>query len=140
MKTYAPRPTSADLRRLRYLMRKIGSRKAGDLQTGSLLALGRRADRGYAVTIDFEAEKELGYPLVIMRSSMRRRSVSGLLAGLSPRERHVASLVALGLRNREVAEQLGISLATVKDHVHHILQKSGLASRAALIAASAKSR
>lgn len=137
MKTYTARPSAADLRMLRHLVRMIQSRRGRDLQMPELVALGRRISRAYAVTIDFDAITDLGYPLVMMRPALNRRLARGVFQVLSSRERQVASLVALGFRNREVAEQLGISLATVKDHVHHILQKSGLASRAALIAASA---
>ena len=57
------------------------------------------------------------------------------LDALSPREREVASLVAEGLSNKEIGRRLFISLATVKDHMHHILTKTGLGSRAAVTAA-----
>ena len=137
MKTYTARPSAAELRKLRHLVRMIQSRPGLDLRTPELVALGRRMSRAYAVTIDFDAIADLGYPLVMMRLALNRRLARGVFQTLSPRERQVASLVAFGFRNREVAEQLGISLATVKDHVHHILQKAGLTSRAALIAASA---
>ncbi len=140
MKTYTARPSAADLRRLRNLIQLIQSPRGRDLQTRELVALGRRADKAYALTIDFDSIKELGRPVVVIRPALNRRLARELFAVLSLRERHVAGLIALGLRNREIAEQLGISLATVKDHVHHILQKSGLASRAALIAACASKR
>lgn len=42
---------------------------------------------------------------------------------LTPRERDILHLVSLGLRNKEIAQQLKISLFTVKNHVHHILEK-----------------
>jgi DNA-binding NarL/FixJ family response regulator len=42
---------------------------------------------------------------------------------LSPREREVALLVARGLANKEVARELGLSVGTVKLHVHHIFLK-----------------
>jgi DNA-binding NarL/FixJ family response regulator len=56
-------------------------------------------------------------------------------AGLTPREREVAALIARGLRNAEIARELVISTATVKDHVHRILRKTGFTSRAAVAAA-----
>jgi ATP/maltotriose-dependent transcriptional regulator MalT len=49
--------------------------------------------------------------------------------GLSPREREVAELISVGLTNREIAESLIISEATVKVHVRHILEKLGARSR-----------
>jgi two-component system, NarL family, nitrate/nitrite response regulator NarL len=44
-------------------------------------------------------------------------------APLTPRERAIADLVAEGLTNKEIAARLGIELCTVKNHVHHILEK-----------------
>ena len=46
------------------------------------------------------------------------------LAELSERENEIAQLVAQGLSNAEIAEQLFISLTTVKTHMKHILAKS----------------
>jgi DNA-binding NarL/FixJ family response regulator len=51
-------------------------------------------------------------------------------ARLTPRERDVAALVARGMTNRQIAADLVLSLRTVDTHVHHILEKLGLASRA----------
>jgi pimeloyl-ACP methyl ester carboxylesterase/DNA-binding CsgD family transcriptional regulator len=50
-------------------------------------------------------------------------------ATLSRREREVASLVARGLSNREIAGRLYLSERTVDNHVHHILDKLGFDSR-----------
>jgi DNA-binding CsgD family transcriptional regulator len=49
--------------------------------------------------------------------------------GISPREREVISLLNLGLSNREIAEKLFVSLATVKTHLHNIYEKTGTKSR-----------
>ena len=42
---------------------------------------------------------------------------------LTGREKEILSSVAQGLPNKEIARQLGISLATVRNHVHNILEK-----------------
>ena len=54
---------------------------------------------------------------------------------LSDREYEVATLVAAGFSNRQIAQALFISLGTVKDHVHAILAKTGLESRSRVAAA-----
>lgn len=47
----------------------------------------------------------------------------------SPRELQVAALIADGRSNKEISTVLGISEATVKKHVGHILEKLGLEDR-----------
>lgn len=54
--------------------------------------------------------------------------------GLSEREYEVAQLVAAGFSNAQIADALFISVATVKDHVHAILTKTGLVSRSEVAA------
>jgi DNA-binding CsgD family transcriptional regulator/tetratricopeptide (TPR) repeat protein len=53
----------------------------------------------------------------------------GRPAVLSPRETEVAKLVAEGLTNRQIAEQLVISERTAQNHVQHILTKLGFSTR-----------
>ena len=48
---------------------------------------------------------------------------------LTDRELEVLKLVAMGASNKSVAQQLGISEATVKSHVSNMLSKLGLKSR-----------
>jgi two-component system response regulator NreC len=48
---------------------------------------------------------------------------------LSPRETDVLKLMALGHTNREIGEQLSLSVRTVETHRAHIQQKLGLSSR-----------
>ncbi|WP_084648737.1 LuxR C-terminal-related transcriptional regulator [Rhodococcus sp. WB1] len=55
------------------------------------------------------------------------------LARLTVREKEIVNLIALGLANREIAGQLGIELCTVKNHVHHILEKLGVERRAEVV-------
>lgn len=55
--------------------------------------------------------------------------MSSAVAQLRPREMQVASLVAVGYRNRAIADELGISENTAKFHVSRILRKLGAVSR-----------
>jgi two-component system, NarL family, nitrate/nitrite response regulator NarL len=53
---------------------------------------------------------------------------------LTRREREILELVARGLTNKEIGLELSIELATVKNHVHHVLEKVGARSRAEAVA------
>lgn len=52
---------------------------------------------------------------------------------LSNREMEVVRCVAMGLRNKEVADKLGVSEATVKNHLTSIYSKLGVSDRLELI-------
>jgi predicted ATPase/DNA-binding CsgD family transcriptional regulator len=53
----------------------------------------------------------------------------GLPAGLSPREAQILELVARGLSNREIGEELSISEHTAANHIRSILRKTDCANR-----------
>jgi DNA-binding NarL/FixJ family response regulator len=48
---------------------------------------------------------------------------------LTQRESEVLRQLAFGLTNKEIAQSLGISYETVKEHVQHILRKVGVSDR-----------
>jgi DNA-binding CsgD family transcriptional regulator len=48
---------------------------------------------------------------------------------LTEREKEILSWVAAGLQNKEIAEKLDISLATVRNHIHNILEKLDVHSK-----------
>ena len=60
-----------------------------------------------------------------------RRVVTPLL---TERESQVLDLLARGMRNDEIATVLFISVATVRKHVEHIFDRTGLRSRSAVVA------
>jgi two-component system, NarL family, nitrate/nitrite response regulator NarL len=51
---------------------------------------------------------------------------------LSPREIELVKLVRQGMRNRDIAEQLGITEGTVKVYLHSVFEKTGVANRTEL--------
>jgi DNA-binding NarL/FixJ family response regulator len=51
---------------------------------------------------------------------------------LTPTEKRVAGLVAKGLKNREIAETLFLSVATVEAHLTRIYRKLDIRSRSEL--------
>jgi two-component system response regulator NreC len=73
---------------------------------------------------------ELGARLVAAETDERRRAEED---PLSDREREVLRLLALGHTNREIAEQLHISVRTAETHRAHIMQKLRLSNRAELV-------
>ncbi|MBI3697540.1 MAG: response regulator transcription factor [Acidobacteria bacterium] len=60
-----------------------------------------------------------------------RQSPSGMPRhrALTPREHEIITLVARGLKNREIAERLAIATGTVKIHIMHIFEKTGIRDR-----------
>jgi DNA-binding NarL/FixJ family response regulator len=65
-------------------------------------------------------------------------SVPANLAELTPREKEVLRLIAIGNNNREIAQKLYISEGTVKNHITNILNRLNLRDRtqAAILANS----
>ena len=64
------------------------------------------------------------------RSATLRLEINGVTA----REREVATLLASGLSNTEIAETLVLSPHTVADHIKSLFEKVGVASRQELVA------
>jgi len=48
---------------------------------------------------------------------------------LTPRERQIAELACRGLKNKEIADRLLITIGTVKVHLMHIFEKAGVHDR-----------
>ena len=67
-----------------------------------------------------------------MQDSVFRESVSNeaqIRTDLTPREHQVMELVEQGFKNREIAQELGIRPGTVKIHLKHIFEKTGVRGR-----------
>lgn len=66
-------------------------------------------------------------------SHMQSGSESLDIPDLTPREHEVLTLIAEGAMNRDIAEQLGISVKTVERHRENIMNKLNLHSRTELV-------
>ncbi|MBA3525819.1 MAG: response regulator transcription factor [Sphingomonas sp.] len=72
-------------------------------------------------------------PELAERSKQLARKVADRnRAPLAPRERQLIGFVRQGLRNRAIAEQLGVTEGTVKTYLHAIFEKLGVRSRTEL--------
>jgi DNA-binding NarL/FixJ family response regulator len=97
-----------------------------------------RKGRAVLRTIEeFEAGRRLGRgaPVRLLLGESKAEAAGGTLTGaetdlLGKRETEVAGLVAKGLTNKQIAQQLFISDNTVDTHIRHILNKLGMNSRA----------
>lgn len=105
----------------RYLAR--ARRTVGEHRWSARHREGTGLDRGEAVSLALgEAAPELP------------RMVPPQASALTKRQREVAVLVAQGLTDREIAEQLVISPRTAESHVEQILARLGFRSRAEIAA------
>jgi DNA-binding NarL/FixJ family response regulator len=78
--------------------------------------------------------EQLGYVIEALSSAPRARVFNAKGEGLlTPREEQVVSLVAEGIGNREVAQQLGIKENTVKKALLRIYDKLGVSNRVELV-------
>jgi two-component system, NarL family, nitrate/nitrite response regulator NarL len=86
------------------------------------------------------ARREASFPprvattLLHRISSSAARRASGDAAALTMRERQIVQLIAEGLSNKEIATRLYIEVATVKNHVHNILEKLQVSRRTDAVA------
>jgi two-component system, NarL family, nitrate/nitrite response regulator NarL len=104
---------------------------AGWLALAPLSAL---SAQGTDISIDFTTEPLIGAPVIIARPA------AVTLPPLTPRQRQVTEALVLGLSNKAIARALGISPATVKDHVRAILSAFGLQRRTEVVAACLRAK
>jgi len=79
-----------------------------------------------------EAFEQIGQ--AVLPRSRRGTALPGLVVALSAREVEVLQLLAAGRSNPAIAEELVVSLDTVKRHVTHILDKLDAANRTQAVA------
>jgi LuxR family transcriptional regulator, maltose regulon positive regulatory protein len=76
----------------------------------------------------------LGRLLRAARPAEGRRRPAGLVEALTERELEVLRMLAAGKRNQEIADELVVTLHTVKKHVTHTFEKLGAANRTQAVA------
>jgi len=137
----AGHPMLEDLRRLavRTAIAALGGDKYARLRdAGAAQSL----DEAIALAAGSRAEPELELPAVAgaarplagpdKPAAGLGRLARGSAGPLTGREIQIAALVASGMSNRQVAEQMTISKRTVDAHVDHIFSKLGISSRVQL--------
>jgi two-component system response regulator NreC len=109
-------------------------------------ACARRALDNGAIGLVLKEMADSDLPAAVRNASRGKRYVSPLLATklnggqrssetdkLTPREREVLRLIALGHTSVEIADKLGLSPRTIETHRARIHRKLGLATRAELV-------
>jgi LuxR family maltose regulon positive regulatory protein len=95
--------------------------------------------RGRALDVSSAARDHLNRLVGAFRPRMGHEQKApspgtGLIEPLTDRELEVLRFIAAGSRNREIADQLVVTVETVKKHVSHIFDKLGAANRTEAVA------
>jgi DNA-binding NarL/FixJ family response regulator len=96
-----------------------------------LVAVIRSAARGDGVC----SPRMVGRMWARLAQLSRAHSDPTALDALTSREREILTCIERGNSNKEIAARLSIELATVKNHVHNILEKLHVHSRGEAVAA-----
>jgi DNA-binding CsgD family transcriptional regulator len=123
--------------RLRVLLHDEG----GALSSGSTLAStlvleGLQRSWSRAVSLHsgtLHVERVPGWGVLVLADLLRAAEASSPASSLSSREQQVLGLLARGLTDRQVAEELVIARKTVEKHVGAVLRKTGTTSRTAAV-------
>lgn len=94
---------------------------------------------GFCGTPTLDRQEEMALQLIAYTAfahvrAMRMGSSDARTVALTPREREVMQLSAIGLTSTEIAEKLGMSARTVNQHVDNVADKLGTRNRAHTVA------
>jgi len=122
-----------------------GDRNIGDMR----IWRGRRRERFGADTLELLELIKPAYVAALKRSRREEAAASRAegaaaaqrpgLAMLSEREQAVVRLASLGLRDKAIAQRLGIGFTTVRTHLDHAFRKLGVENRTQLAERVARS-
>ncbi len=102
-------------------------------QPQAAISLLRTAEQG-VFTLDQLAQLNALQVMLQMAVANMQPADDGL-AGLTPKERQIAWLLRQGASNKQLAQALDVGLPTIKTHLIHLFRKTGVSSRAELVAA-----
>ena len=113
------------------------ARKMADAQNDTSAELQKQLDQQFDPIFDAtrraleerKAQAERKRKLAEWQASYRANYWEGWHAALTARERDILRLIAAGLSTREIAEQLYLSINTVKTHTRGLYGKLGVSSR-----------
>jgi pimeloyl-ACP methyl ester carboxylesterase/DNA-binding CsgD family transcriptional regulator len=114
---------------------RLGRELAAGIPAAKLIPLAGNAHFPWAGDTDSVVR---AFRTVLAPEASAPSSPNGTAVLLSAREREVLALVATGLSDREIAEQLVLSQHTVHRHVANIRTKLGRATRTAAVAEAAR--
>ncbi|WP_210590980.1 response regulator transcription factor [Streptomyces sp. GESEQ-35] len=100
-----------------------------DVHAAELLHGIRVVAAGESVLAPSATRRLIGHYASAAGTGMRAESGPRELDSLTGSQHNVLALLASGLNNAEIAEQLGITVGTVKSHVNALLRKLGLRDR-----------
>lgn len=104
-----------------------------DIEPDELLQAVRIVARGDALLSPSVTRAVIARSVGVAPPDAKPRPESPSLAALTTREREVVRLVAAGLSNHDIAEQLVVSPLTAKTHVSRAMAKAGARDRAQLV-------
>ncbi|MCC6657061.1 MAG: LuxR family transcriptional regulator [Rhodocyclaceae bacterium] len=117
----------------------VDGRNIGDLR----IWRGKQRDNFDGHTLDLLNLIEPAFTGALHRASLRARlagTEEAAAAELSPRELAVARMVGEGLTDKQIAQQLGVELSTVRTYLKRTFAKLGVQRRGGLAAAIGRPR
>ena len=113
---------------LPYIEAGINGYVARDGSLADVVATVEAVGRGETI-VSPKLAASLFQRLADQRRRREMRNATPAASDLTLRERQILSLVEQGMTNKEIARALGIEMATVKNHVHHVLEKLKVSRR-----------
>jgi len=131
------RTVRGDGRRLRVILLTAGIEDSSLMEAQSLRVEGmvlKNSDPAYLIECldTVRAGRSWIDPELRERIAKLTDAVPAERPALAPRERELIKCVRQGMRNREIASQLGVTEGTVKVYLHNVFDKLGVKNRTEL--------